>query len=94
MGDKGQLRRHLVGDPKLVIVRRGHFATFELLSRTFSEDPDVQIVWDRRKEERRRSAYGPGDSERRSNGDRRRPPPMQWGQLNYMIASDAQSSSS
>ena len=78
-----------MGDPKLVIVRRGHFATFELLSRTFSEDPEVQIVWDRRKEERRRSPYGAGDSERRSSVDRRRVPPMQWGQLNYMIASDA-----
>ena len=69
-------------DPKLVIVRRGHFATFELLSRTFSEDPDVEIVWDRRKEERRRAPYTAGDSERRGNGDRRRAPPMQWGQLN------------
>ena len=78
-----------MGDPKLVIVRRGHFATFELLSRTFSEDPEVQIMWDRRKAERRRSPYAAGGSERRSNGDRRRAPPMQWGQLNYMIASDA-----
>jgi hypothetical protein len=78
-----------VVDPKLVIVRRGHFATFELLTRTFSEDPNVQIVWDRRKEERRRSPYGPDAAERRRSTDRRRVPPTQWRQLNYMAASDA-----
>ena len=78
-----------MGDPRLVIVRRGHFATFELLTRTFSGDPSVQIIWDRRMAERRRSTDGPGDSERRRRSDRRRVPPMQWGQLNYMIASDA-----
>lgn len=78
-----------MGDPRLVIVRRGHFATFELLTRTFSDDPDVQIVWDRRKEERRQSADGPGDGERRGNTERRRVPPMQWGQLNYVVALEA-----
>jgi hypothetical protein len=75
-----------MGDSRLVIVRRGHFATFELLSRTFSDDPSVRIAWDRRMGERRRSADGPGDGERRRNSDRRRVPPLQWGQLNYMIA--------
>jgi hypothetical protein len=73
--------------PRLVIVRRGHFATFELLRRTFA-DPTVQIVWDRRMRERRQSADGPGHGERRKVSDRRREPPMQWGQLNYIIASE------
>lgn len=77
-----------MGDPRLVIVRRGHFATFELLTRTFSGDPSVQIIWDRRMGERRRSTEGPGDGERRRSADRRREPPVQWGQLNYMIASE------
>jgi hypothetical protein len=76
-----------MGDPRLVIVRRGHFATFELLSRTFADDPTVQIVWDRRREERRQPLEVPGDSGRRSN-ERRRVPPMQWGQLNYLITSE------
>jgi len=74
-----------VDDPRLVIVRRGHFATFELLSRTFADDPSVQIIWDRRRVERRRSVDGAGNGERRSS-DRRREPPMQWGQLNYLAA--------
>ena len=76
-----------MGDPRLVIVRRGHFATFELLTRTFSGDPSVQIIWDRRMGERRRSTEGPGSRERRS-AERRRVPPSQWGQLNYMIAQE------
>lgn len=77
----------MVVDPRLVIVRRGHFATFELLTRTFADDPSVQIVWDRRIGERRRASYSdvPGDGKRRLT-DRRRMPPTQWGQLNYIIA--------
>lgn len=75
----------MVIDPRLVIVRRGHFATYELLNRTFGDDPTVQIIWDRRLAERRRAEGALGNSERRRN-DRRRPPPTQWGQLNYMIA--------
>jgi hypothetical protein len=75
----------MVADRRLVIVRRGHFATFELLTRTFADDPSVQIVWDRRISERRRAEPRQGDSERRRT-DRRRVPPDQWGQINYMIA--------
>ena len=77
-----------MGDPRLVIVRRGHFATFELLSRTFADDPTVQIVWDRRREERRQPGDVAGHAERRSS-DRRRVPPTQWGQLNYLSACEA-----
>ena len=73
---------------RFVIVRRGHFATFELLTRTFADDPSMQIVWDRRLAERRRAEARPGHDERR-NADRRHPPPAQWGQMNYMIGGDA-----
>jgi hypothetical protein len=72
-------------DRRLVIVRRGHFATFELLTRTFADDPSVQIIWDRRIGQRRVAADGAGGADRRRT-DRRRVPPTQWGQLNYMIA--------
>jgi hypothetical protein len=75
----------MVADPRFVIVRRGHFATFELLTRTFADDLSVQIIWDRRVGERRQSAGRQGTSERRRT-DRRRVPPAQWGQMNYMIA--------
>jgi hypothetical protein len=74
-----------MSDFRLVIVRRGHFATYELLTRTFAGDATVQIMWDRRMAERRQSAARTGSDERRRR-DRRRTPPTQWGQLNYMIA--------
>ena len=80
-----------MGDQRLVVVRRGHFATFELLTRTFSDDPGVQIIWDRRMGERRQSADGLGHGERRGGSDRRRVPPSQWGQLNYMVAPESSS---
>jgi len=78
-----------MADFRLVIVRRGHFATFELLMRAFTDDPTVKIMWDRRMGERRQGARSPGDGERRRI-DRRRLPPSQWGQLHY-IAADAAS---
>ena len=70
--------------PKVVIVRRGQFATFELLARTFTDDPSVHIIWDRRMGDRRQSSAGPTDDERRQ-ADRRRTPPHQWGQLHYIV---------
>ena len=76
-----------MADPRLVIVRRGHFATFELLTRTFADDPSMQIIWDRRIGERRQSA-GDGAPRNRRRSDRRRVPPLQWGQMNYMIATE------
>ena len=76
-----------MGDAKLVIVRRGHFATFELLTRTFAGDARVQIIWDRRVGERRRSDVPPGKGERRRID--RRQVPAKWGQLDYMIAAEA-----
>ena len=77
--------------PRLVVVRRGHFATFELLTRTFSGDPGVQIIWDRRMGERRRSGDRAGQEERRGGTDRRRVPPTQWRQWNYMVAPEPSS---
>lgn len=87
MGHENQLT-HPAGEPRLIIVRRGHFATFELLNRTFSDDPGVQIIWDRRIRERRQSAEDAGQSDRRAGRDRRRKPPSQWSQLNYMFAAE------
>ena len=79
-----------MSDQRLVVVRRGHFATFELLTRTFAGDPEVQIIWDRRMGERRQSVGG-AEQDRRGGKDRRRVPPTQWSQLNYMFAQDPNS---
>lgn len=78
----------MANDLKIVIVRRGQFATFELLTHTFADDHSVQIIWDRRMGERRQASRGPEDSERRRRSDRRREPPSHWNQLNYMIAGE------
>jgi hypothetical protein len=78
----------MIAEHRRVIVRRGHFATFELLIRAFADDPTVEIMWDRRVGERRQSANRERDGERRRS-DRRKIPPMQWGQLNYIIATEA-----
>jgi len=77
----------MASDARMVVVRRGHFATFELLARTFADDPTVQIIWDRRMGERRQTSRSHNGDERRRN-DRRRPLPNQWSQLNYMITDE------
>lgn len=82
----------MFAEPRRVIVRRGHFATFELLIRTFGDDPSVRITWDRRIGERRHRLDGRDDDERRRT-DRRRVPPTQWKQLNYMIDGSESSAS-
>ena len=71
VGREGQLGANPVRDPRLVIVRRGHFATFELLTRTFADDPSVQIMWDRRMGDRRQSP----DGQRQTRAPSQRPPP-------------------
>ena len=78
-----------MADQRLVIVRRGHFATFELLTRTFAGDPDVQIIWDRRMGDGRQSAGAPDQQDHSGDKDRRRVPPTQWSQLNYMFAQES-----
>jgi hypothetical protein len=32
-----------------IIVRRGRFLTYELLRRNFADDPNIDIIWDRRR---------------------------------------------
>jgi hypothetical protein len=75
-----------MSDFRLVVVRRGHFATFELLTRTFAGDPSVQIIWDRRMGERRQVSRSLGTDERRRH-ERRSRPHTRWEQLNYIMAS-------
>lgn len=65
-----------------VIVRRGDLATFALLERTFTDHPGVAVMWDRRLGDRRQAARPNTGNERRRN------PPVQWQQLNYLIVPD------
>ena len=61
-----------------IIVRRGRFLTYELLRRTFGGDPNVEIIWDRRRDA---SALPDG----RPEAERRSRPPEQWYRLNYLF---------
>jgi hypothetical protein len=65
-----------------IIVRRGRFLTYELLRRTFGGDPNVEIVWDRR-----RAAAPPAEN---PDQDRRGRPPEQWYRLDYLFTTGAQ----
>ena len=77
-----------MGDAKLVIVRRGHFATYELLTRAFAGDATVQVIWDRRTGERRQTPRESLASDRRRS-DRRRVARTLWGPLDYLVATEA-----
>jgi hypothetical protein len=63
-----------------IIVRRGRFLTYELLRRTFGDDPNVEIIWDRRR--------GPDTASPNGHSfERRGQPPAEWDRLDYMFAS-------
>jgi hypothetical protein len=71
----------------VVIVRRGEFSTFALLSRAFADDAAVRLVWDRRVDDRREIvACGVADTRQ---PDRRRPPLTSWGHQHFMLVNTA-----
>ena len=65
-----------------IIVRRGRFLTYELLRRTFGGDPNVEIIWDRR----RPADIVPGDGQVPAI-DRRGRPPAEWQRVDYLFTS-------
>lgn len=58
-------------------MRRGRFLTYELLRRTFGTDPNVEIIWDRRR---------PVDIQA-VDAERRGRPPVEWERLDYLFTS-------
>jgi DNA-binding NtrC family response regulator len=72
---------------QVAIVQRGQFATFDLLARTFVDDPNVRVLWDRRARDRRHSA-SPIAADRRGR-DRRRRSPGRWGDHHYVLVNAA-----
>jgi hypothetical protein len=70
---------HSRGAMEQIIVRRGKFLTFELLKRTFADDPNVQIIWDRRRLD--------NPSPKAEMSERRSLPPAEWERLDYFFAS-------
>lgn len=66
-----------------IIVRRGRFLTYELLRRTFGGDPNVEIIWDRRR------AVDPVPEAGGELADRRGRLPDQWYRLDYLFTTGA-----
>lgn len=66
-----------------IIVRRGRFLTYELLRRTFGGDPNVEIMWDRR-----RAAHAAAEAAATA-AERRGRPPEQWYRLDYLFTTGA-----
>ncbi len=61
-----------------IIVRRGRFLTYELLRRTFEGDPNIEIIWDRRRADRPGDDFNP-------HTNRRAHPPDEWFRLDYLF---------
>src|SRR5439155_22796326 len=75
------------GSPRfLMIVRRGATERFHLLRDVFT-DQSVQILWDRRVDERRRRRRAV-EADRRQR-DRRGPLPSSWATLDFLVAGPA-----
>jgi hypothetical protein len=64
-------------------VQRGDIDRFRLLSSTFRERP-VEVLWDRRIGDRRRSENATAGDRRA--GDRRQRPPSSWENLGFLVA--------
>jgi len=69
----------------VIIVRRGCQERFEQLREVFS-DEDVEVLWDRRADDRRHQE-GEVPLDRRVR-DRRRPPPRSWTALDFIVIPD------
>jgi hypothetical protein len=67
----------------LMVVQRGDVDRFRFLNATFRDRP-VEVVWDRRVGDRRRSAEGSAVDRRA--GDRRNSPPASWDNLGFLVA--------
>jgi hypothetical protein len=69
----------------IVVVRRGETELFKTLLREFRDLPHVQVIWDRRRRERRAKRAGEPKAERRQRDRRARPPEM-WNVEGYLLA--------
>jgi hypothetical protein len=62
-----------------IIVRRGRFLTYELLRRNFAGDPNIHIIWDRRRPMDMLALAAGAPVERRGR--------LEWEGLDYLFTS-------
>jgi len=65
-----------------ILVKQGNFERYELLYKAFGQR--VSVMWDHRRNQRRRNADGPSADERR-NAERRGPPLASWRGLGFVV---------
>jgi hypothetical protein len=71
---------------RVVFVRRGEFSTFNVLSDSLLAVTDVEVRWDRRREENRRATSRPIDvTAERRRIERRKPPTRDWQLHGYLL---------
>lgn len=68
----------------LMVVKRGDFQQFDHLHKTFAATRPVQVVWDRRRRDRRDGQPAAVETERRLS-ERRGPAPASWTGLNFVV---------
>ena len=69
----------------LIVVRRHELARYAALRSSFSDEP-VQIIWDRRRTDRRGATPPSANPQDRRQGDRRGPPPDTWRYLDFVMS--------
>jgi hypothetical protein len=75
----------LPGSPShLVIVRQGEEGVYQALRESIGRSGRVEIIWDRRREDRRRAKVGVRD-DRRSQ-DRRAAPASTWSSIGFIMS--------
>jgi hypothetical protein len=70
----------------LVVVRAGAVDRFAALKSAFAPE-GIEVVWDRRLGERRRSQSDSAEAADRRRGDRRGPIPASWSLLDFLVVS-------
>jgi hypothetical protein len=75
---------------KLITVRRTAVETYERLSRTFADAPNVQVVWEQRRQDRRTRTTGSSVAERRRHDRRKLTKP--WNHQGYCVIHTAEES--
>src|SRR5262245_26566005 len=77
--------RDEAGITHLAIVRRGQYATYDLLKKGFESDRNVTIIWDRRVGSRRVAQHTVSDERR--HADRRQTPIGNWQESDFLVLS-------
>jgi hypothetical protein len=68
-----------------IVVRRHELARYAALRSSFADEP-VQVIWDRRRTDRRGDTPVAKASQDRRQGDRRGPPPETWRYLDFVMS--------